>query len=905
MSKRKSEQERELYSLVDSVNRDRALIMTLSTLQLEQLIDLADEKYYNSDESIFTDETYDKLKARLSAIMPTAASIGREPSSHKKVELPYHLGSMDKIKEGDRELSLWFGRYRGPYVVSTKVDGVSALYIRDKRGEPRLYTRGDGKVGTDISHLIPHLGLPALGDLNGVRGELIIPKSVFRSKRFQRGGTDKFYENARNAVSGLVNSLEDRYNRELADITHFVAYEHIKEEGGSGSGSGSGSGPQLQDRPSRQLSVLASHGFKVVEYRQYQTLDENELEQLFDRYLMESSYEIDGLIVHADLEYRRNVSGNPEYARAYKRDLDALIATTKVLDVEWNLSRTKYFKPILILEPVSVDNVTIGRATGYNAKYIVDNGIGRGALVKIIRSGGVIPKVLEVIQTATPLLPDAPFRWGKSGVDIILDQEGEQSSPILGQLQQEARVKSISYFLTTLGVAKIGEKTVEQVYGLLRASLGRSPNLNEFLRVDQRQISSVGPKTSKMIPENIRESLRGATTNKVAAASGLFGRGVGERKVALITDAIPNFWRKYSPPFDKREIKSELTRVDGISDITASMFSDNYQLFYLFFLSIRDLLDPSNIQDGPEPYSIYKLAAMSGIYPNIDDASLRALLSPIKAADELNSYLTQQSSSVNSSSSSRLRRAPVDAKVLANFRSGLPQFIDYIGEIDRELISNLPHVEQQIGEDIIIDEPTSTPIRKPTRALVRRALKSMPKTVVLTDLKGKAEYERAIRARGGTVGSSVTRSTDLVVIGHAGVSSLKRAAAERLHIPVVTLDEFERDYLTDVADADMGADTGADLDTPITRDDEDEVIITQDRDEMIIEDDPIEGAIDRLDRTFTLKELQTIGDTSDKSKRRAELISKFRSILEPVEPDSKNRHKILANMIKRRQMPII
>ena len=65
-------------------------------------------------------------------------------------------------------------KYTGPYVLSCKLDGVSGLYTTEG-SEPKLYTRGDGKVGQDISHLIPYLRLPKTKNIV-IRGEFIIPK---------------------------------------------------------------------------------------------------------------------------------------------------------------------------------------------------------------------------------------------------------------------------------------------------------------------------------------------------------------------------------------------------------------------------------------------------------------------------------------------------------------------------------------------------------------------------------------------------------------------------------------------------------------------------------------------------------------------------------------------------------
>ena len=93
-----------------------------------------------------------------------------------KVKLPYEMWSMDKIKPDTGYLPKWTAKFTGPYVLSCKLDGVSGLYADGK-----LYTRGNGIVGQDISHLIPYLQLPTDSDAV-IRGEFIIPKALFAKK---------------------------------------------------------------------------------------------------------------------------------------------------------------------------------------------------------------------------------------------------------------------------------------------------------------------------------------------------------------------------------------------------------------------------------------------------------------------------------------------------------------------------------------------------------------------------------------------------------------------------------------------------------------------------------------------------------------------------------------------------
>ena len=264
----------------------------LTQKDLDQMIVVTNDAYYNNT-PLLTDNEYDIVKEYIAKKYPSDTIIQQvgAPVGKNKVKLPYEMWSMDKIKPDTNELPSWTAKYKGPYVLSCKLDGVSGLYTTEGK-EPKLYTRGDGKVGQDISHLLTVLKLPTTKGIV-VRGEFIIPKSVFTSKY-----ADTF-ANPRNLTSGIVNSKS--VDAKAVDI-HFVTYECIV--------------PQL--KPSEQLSKLDKLGFEVVDYK----VEKNITNELLSSYLVDErtnyKYEIDGIIVSVDKIYPR-ISGNPEHAYLIKR----------------------------------------------------------------------------------------------------------------------------------------------------------------------------------------------------------------------------------------------------------------------------------------------------------------------------------------------------------------------------------------------------------------------------------------------------------------------------------------------------------------------------------------------------------------------------------------------------------
>jgi NAD-dependent DNA ligase len=137
----------------------------------------------------------------------------------------------------------------------------------------------------------------------------------------------------------------------------------------------------------------------------------------------EYAYDMDGVICVNDHIYPRQ-TGNPAHAFAFKMVLSDQIAEAKVVGVVWTASKDGYLKPRVQLEPLHLGGVTIEYATGFNAKFIVENKIGVGALIRLTRSGDVIPHIIGVIQPAAqPHMPTVPYEWNATQVDILLQDK--------------------------------------------------------------------------------------------------------------------------------------------------------------------------------------------------------------------------------------------------------------------------------------------------------------------------------------------------------------------------------------------------------------------------------------------------------------------------------------------------
>ena len=164
--------EKDLYQSIQNYKN-------LSEKQLFLLLKHLDNSYYN-DESIINDIEYDILREYAENKYPNNTyfhCIGSEISNNEKVKLPIFMGSMNKIKSENNILDNWIKKYKGNYVVSSKLDGVSGLYVK-KNNIEQLFTRGNGEYGRDISKYIPYLKLPKHDHDIIIRGEFIMSKEI-------------------------------------------------------------------------------------------------------------------------------------------------------------------------------------------------------------------------------------------------------------------------------------------------------------------------------------------------------------------------------------------------------------------------------------------------------------------------------------------------------------------------------------------------------------------------------------------------------------------------------------------------------------------------------------------------------------------------------------------------------
>jgi DNA ligase (NAD+) len=535
-------------------------LQTLTNAQLNKMIHVANEEYHGHQSASITlqDQQYDILREYVEKVHPDADAlqeIGTQIEKHK-VQLPVNMPSMDKIKPDTNALSQWKNTYKGPYLVSCKLDGVSGLYYA-QNGNRKLFTRGNGTVGQDVSHLLKYINIPKIENVI-VRGEFIISKENFQKYKNKTS-------NMRNMVAGIVN--RKKQDNKARDID-FVAYEVIE--------------PSL--KPSQQMGFLLLSKFLTVKHIHTTQISNETLSNMLIKWRENYDYEMDGIIVGNDDIYTRTTK-NPVHAFAFKMIINDQVAETQVIDVIWTASKDGYLKPRIRVNPVHIGGVKIEYATGFHGQFIEENKIGIGALVQIVRSGDVIPYIKAVTTPAHKAkMPDVPYTWTSTHTDIML--VNKEDDPIVLE-------KQITGFFTYLEVDGL---SIGNVRKLMKSGFNTVSKILHMQPSHFLQVEGFKEKMTEKLYNGIQTKIRNASLIQILAASNTLGRGLGEKRIKPIFERFPEILTSNETANEKIYM---LQQVDGIGKENASTFVSNISSA-LKFLSECKL----EYKLKPEPISV-------------------------------------------------------------------------------------------------------------------------------------------------------------------------------------------------------------------------------------------------------------------------------------------------------------
>jgi len=371
-----------------------------------------DHAYYVLDDSLIGDDDYDALLDELRRIEADHPELRTPDSPTQRVggepvegfEQYSHREAMLSLANARSaaEMEAWEARIRNllkryditadqiDYVTEPKIDGLAISLTYEGGVFVRGTTRGDGRVGEDVSHnlrtirSVP-LRIPDAPELIEVRGEVYFPRSGFErlnTDRAERGLST--FANPRNAAAGTIRQQDPKLaeERPLQIWCYGIGYRR-----GVDHATHSAEIDWLRERGFRVNDDIATHetGAEVVARCQWW---EERREGL--------DYEIDGAVVKIDDRALWRdlgaVGREPRWAIAWK--FPPMTATTKLKKIVWNVGRTGHLVPFAMLEPVHVSGVTVQTATLHNEEDLARKDVREGDEVIITRAGDVIPQVV-------------------------------------------------------------------------------------------------------------------------------------------------------------------------------------------------------------------------------------------------------------------------------------------------------------------------------------------------------------------------------------------------------------------------------------------------------------------------------------------------------------------------------
>lgn len=534
---------------------------TIDINLLENIINKADNAYFNN-EPILPDPIYDLFIHKLKFIDKNnklLKTVGFKETD--KTKLPIFMGSMNKIKT-KAEIDLWLKRidtkFNKQFIISEKLDGISVLVII-KNGSLRLFTRGDGEYGRDISFLVTYnddlqlLQKQKTQNTNTIifRGEIIISKSNFMN--YLKNPTKMNYTSARSMVNGILSM---KIHDKLIKLLDIVIYEVIN--------------PILT--PEQQFKYLSNSGLKIAQNK-LTTIDNLFLwTSLSNNYLLKTltefkqgQYEIDGIIVTHNNIYKR-INNNPKHSIAFKSNDEGKVTIVK--NVIWEVSKYNLLIPRIHFNKVIIKS-SIEYCSGFSAKYIFNNCIGPGTKIRVILSGDVIPFICDIIDPTYPQMPSIKYKWNTNHIHIYSLEDTNNNSSL--------NKKKIYHFIKMLKIEHISIGLINKLYE------NDYTTLKKILTINKKQLltcDGIKETLANKIYNNIHTIIDKPIYLGVLMVGSLtFNSGIGIKKIDKILEKYPDILTKHYSVKD-------LNLIDGFQTKTSQQFLEHLELFKLFLKEI-------------------------------------------------------------------------------------------------------------------------------------------------------------------------------------------------------------------------------------------------------------------------------------------------------------------------------
>lgn len=396
---------------MDITNQMRTLVEELNR---------ASDAYYNGRGELMTDYEWDakfdqlkQLESQSGVVLPDSPThrVSADTTVGKKEEHEFSALSLAKTKQ-PADLVKWAeGR---PIWLSWKLDGLTLVVTYDEGQLTKVVTRGDGHIGTNITHLAQAInGIPQTIHATGhvvVRGEAVISYEDFERFNLE---SDEEYANPRNLASGSLTLKDPREvaQRHIRWIPFTLVHtdEEIPTWGA-------------------RMDWLKKAGLGAVDHERIDDPTLEHVEAAIERWTekvtkRENPYPVDGLvIVYDDAEYAAtgSVTGHHATRAGYAFKWADESASTELDHVEWSCAAST-ISPVAVFRPVELEGTTVKRASLCNISECERLGMGgKGTQLEVIKANKIIPKVIKVKQAVGPFsIPDqCPVCGSPTRVDV-------------------------------------------------------------------------------------------------------------------------------------------------------------------------------------------------------------------------------------------------------------------------------------------------------------------------------------------------------------------------------------------------------------------------------------------------------------------------------------------------------
>lgn len=554
-------------------------------------------EYYTLDNPTVTDKEYDKkydelkkLEAQENYVLPYSPTLRVGDVVLEGFNKYTHMGrlwSLDKAQSVS-ELEEWHNRNvkfvqemraRGEnlpdlkYILTKKFDGLTINLTYNNEGILQVAaTRGTGEIGEEVTAQVKTIKSIPLKlnttDVFEVHGEAVMTTEAF--EEYNRTAKVPL-KNLRNGAAGALRNLnvKETARRNLSAFFYDIGYKE---------------GEQFTSYK-QMMNYIKELGLPVDEYlKECYTMEDIEREIEYIRDIrFDLNYDIDGIVIAIDDMRTRELLGYtikfPKWAIAYK--FEAQEATTKLLDVEWNIGRSGRVAPTAILEPVELAGVTVQRATLNNMDDIERKGVKIGAEVFVRRSNDVIPEIMGVVEEslegAKDIIP--PTICPACGSHLVLNGAHYFCENTLSCKPQ--MVKSIVHYGSreAMNIEGFSEKTAEALFEKLNIK-----SISELYTLTKEQLLTLDKFGDKKA-QNLLDSIEKSKNCKLYAF--IYALGIPNVGVKTAKDIVNEF---KSLDNLKNATFEQLVNVPDVGDTVANCIIDFFKEEKVL-KTINELLD--------------------------------------------------------------------------------------------------------------------------------------------------------------------------------------------------------------------------------------------------------------------------------------------------------------------------